>query len=84
MESLKDKPIAAMSINHTAKPGGHSLTVVLAFVQKPVTVVSSNFISLLAILGISFSIHLIVRYRELLEEDADSCQYDLVLQTKES
>jgi predicted RND superfamily exporter protein len=59
-------------------------TGVLAFVQKPVTVVSSNFISLLAILCISFSIHLIVRYRELLEEDPDSSQNDLVLRTMES
>jgi hypothetical protein len=59
-------------------------TGLLAFVQKPVTVVSSNFISLLAILCISFSIHLIVRYRELLEESADRSQYDLVLKTMES
>ncbi len=44
-------------------------TGILGFMQKPVTVVSSNFISLLAIICISFSIHLIVRYRELLAKD---------------
>lgn len=38
----------------------------LGVLRTPVTVVSSNFISLLAIISISFSIHLIVRYRELL------------------
>lgn len=44
-------------------------TGILGFMQKPVTVVSSNFISLLAIICISFSIHLIVRYRELLAKN---------------
>jgi len=39
--------------------------------QKPVTVVSSNFISLLTIICLSFSIHLIVRYRELLAGEPD-------------
>jgi predicted RND superfamily exporter protein len=46
-------------------------TGILGFMQKPVTVVSSNFISLLAIICISFSIHLIVRYRELLAKDEE-------------
>ena len=39
----------------------------LGFLQTPVTVVSSNFISLLSIISISFAIHLIIRYRELLK-----------------
>ncbi|MBL6691538.1 MAG: MMPL family transporter [Pseudomonadales bacterium] len=38
----------------------------LGIMRTPVTVVSSNFISLLSIISISFSIHLVVRYRELL------------------
>lgn len=38
----------------------------LGIMRTPVTVVSSNFISLLCIISISFSIHLVVRYRELL------------------
>lgn len=41
----------------------------LGHFDKPVTVVSSNFISLLSIISISFSIHLVVRYRELLAKD---------------
>ncbi|MEM6986756.1 MAG: MMPL family transporter [Pseudomonadota bacterium] len=38
---------------------------ILALIRQAATVVSSNFMALLAILAISFSIHLIVRYREL-------------------
>lgn len=38
----------------------------LGIMRTPVTLVSSNFISLLSIISISFSIHLIVRYRELI------------------
>ena len=38
----------------------------LGFVQRPVTVVSANFIAVLAIVTISLTIHLIVRYREIL------------------
>ena len=56
----------------------------LGYLQKPVTVVSSNFISLLAIICISFSIHLIVRYRELLSTKPDLNHMDLVLQTMQS
>ena len=56
-------------------------TGVLGFVVKPVTVISSNFISLLAILCISFSIHLIVRYRELLQMRPDYNHGVLVRQT---
>jgi len=38
---------------------------ILGLVQWPATVISSNFISLLSIITISLTIHLIVRYREL-------------------
>ncbi|MCB1685109.1 MAG: RND family transporter [Pseudomonadales bacterium] len=44
---------------------------ILGFAGRPVTVISSNFISLLAIITISLNIHLIVRYRELLQRDAE-------------
>ncbi len=37
----------------------------LGFLHKPATVISSNFVSLLLIMTISLTIHLIVRYREL-------------------
>lgn len=57
---------------------------ILSFAQKPVTVVSSNFISLLAIICISFSIHLIVRYRELLKDNPRISQGSLVEQTMRS
>ncbi|MEM6709806.1 MAG: MMPL family transporter [Pseudomonadota bacterium] len=45
---------------------------VLGFLDKPATVVSSNFMALLAIITISLTIHLIVRYRELLLEFRDA------------
>lgn len=41
---------------------------ILGWGRWPVTVISSNFISLLLILTLSMSIHLIVRYRELLRK----------------
>jgi predicted RND superfamily exporter protein len=43
----------------------------LGMIDKPATVVSSNFISLLAILTISFTVHLIVHYRELVSKQAE-------------
>ena len=43
-------------------------TGILGWLDTPVTVVSSNFMSLLSIISISFSIHLIVRYRELQQQ----------------
>ncbi len=53
----------------------------LGWAQWPVTVVSSNFISLLLIITLSLIIHLIVRYRELTLIDPESGQYDLVRKT---
>jgi len=43
-----------------------------------VTVISSNFISLQLIITMSFTIHLIVRYRELLRNQPESANRDLV------
>ena len=40
---------------------------VLGYLRMPATVISSNFVALMAIMTISLSIHLIVRYRELLQ-----------------
>lgn len=59
-------------------------TGILAWLGKPVTVISSNFMALLAILCISFSVHLIVRYRELLEDDESVTQQALVWETMSS
>lgn len=53
---------------------GLTMIGLLGLLQWRVTVVSSNFISLLLILTLSLTLHLIVRYRELhcLHPDADS------------
>jgi len=44
----------------------------LGLLDWPVTVISSNFISLLLIITVSLTVHLIVRYRELAAEEPDS------------
>lgn len=53
-------------------------TAFLGYFDKPVTVISANFISLLGIICISFAIHLIVRYRELLVEDPEGSYESMV------
>ncbi|GGX70069.1 efflux RND transporter permease subunit [Saccharospirillum salsuginis] len=55
-----------------------SMLGILGWGGWPVTVISSNFISLLLILTLSMSIHLIVRYRELLRKHDDWDQRRLV------
>ncbi|MBT3843622.1 MAG: MMPL family transporter [Gammaproteobacteria bacterium] len=50
----------------------------LGVMNWPVTVVSSNFISLLLIITLSLTVHLIVRYRELHAEDETKSQRTLV------
>ncbi len=50
----------------------------------PVTVVSSNFISLLLIITLSLTVHLIVRYREMHRDNPQSVQRTLVLDTVKS
>ncbi len=56
----------------------------LGLLDTPVSVVSANFISLLAIIAISFTIHLVVRYRELLSGDPHMSHRTLVEQTMRS
>jgi len=53
----------------------------LGLVDWPVTVVSSNFISLLLIITLSLTIHLIVRYREFHADSPSASQYELVRET---
>ena len=53
----------------------------LGLVDWPVTVVSSNFISLLLIITLSLTIHLIVRYRELHAGNPGASQYKLLRET---
>ncbi len=45
-----------------------------------VTVISSNFISLMLILTMSMNVHLIVRYRQLRRDDPECKQHKLVLE----
>jgi len=56
----------------------------LGWSQWPVTVVSSNFISLLLIITLSLIIHLVVRYRELARIRPEASQFDLVSETVSS
>lgn len=56
----------------------------LGWMQWPVTVVSSNFVSLLLIITLSLVIHLIVRYRELAEINAETKQLELISETVRS
>ncbi len=50
----------------------------LGMVDWRVTVISSNFISLMLIITISMTVHLVVRYRELCAGDGDADQRTLV------
>jgi len=56
----------------------------LGWMQWPVTVVSSNFVSLLLIITLSLVIHLIVRYRELAEMNSETPQFELISETVRS
>lgn len=53
----------------------------LGFLHKPVTVISSNFVSLLIILSISIVVHLVTKYREILDENRNLSHLDVVHQT---
>ena len=50
----------------------------LGFLDTPITVVSSNFIALIGIITISFTVHLVVRHRELLARNPDMPHLDCV------
>ena len=54
---------------------------VLGFVNWDVTVISSNFISLMLILTIAMNIHLAVRYKQLCNEMPNSGQSEIVFLT---
>lgn len=53
----------------------------LGFMDWKVTVISSNYLSLLLIITMSITIHLTVRYRELHEENPDATQAWLLRET---
>ena len=56
----------------------------LSWVDWRLTVISSNFVLLLLIITLALTIHLIVRYRELLSANPDKDQYQLVSETVRS
>ncbi len=56
----------------------------LGWAEWPVTVVSSNFVSLLLIITLSLIIHLVVRYRELAQSEPEASQFELVSETVQS
>ncbi len=56
----------------------------LGFLEQPVTAISSNFIALIAIITISFTIHLIVRYMELRHAGFSDDHTELVFETMRS
>ena len=53
----------------------------LGWAQWPVTVISSNFISLLLIMTLSLTIHLIVRYREFQHDEPEAAPRDILHRT---
>ncbi len=53
----------------------------LGFMDWRVTVISSNFISLMLIITMSLTIHLIVKYRELCVEQPQASQKELLAET---
>ncbi|MCH8499162.1 MAG: MMPL family transporter [Marinobacter sp.] len=56
----------------------------LGWMQWPVTVISSNFVSLLLIMTMSITIHLIVRYREFQHDEPDAPPLDTNWRTVKS
>ncbi|MDF1829720.1 efflux RND transporter permease subunit [Cycloclasticus pugetii] len=68
----------------TCSASAMSVIGILGLLNWPVTVVSSNFVSLLLILTLSLLVHLIVRYRELHRTLANYDQRELVLETVKS
>jgi len=53
----------------------------LSWIDWRLTVISSNFVSLLLIITLALTIHLIVRYRELQSQKPDATQHKLVSET---
>jgi len=53
----------------------------LGWAQWPVTVISSNFISLLLIMTLSLTIHLIVRYREFQHDEPQAAPKNILRRT---
>ncbi len=65
----------------TCAATGYVMVGLLGLLNWPISVVSSNFLSLLLIITLSLNIHLIVRYRELAKLQPDADQRALLSQT---
>ncbi|CAC9627469.1 Exporter protein, RND family [uncultured Gammaproteobacteria bacterium] len=63
--------------------GALMMTGVLGFLGWKVTVISSNFFSLLLVMTLSVMIHLVVRYRELAQNNPDLAYRTLIQNTLE-
>jgi len=63
---------------------GYIMVCLLGLLNWPISVVSSNFLSLLLIITLSLNIHLIVRYRELAKLHPEFDQFKLVHETVSS
>ncbi len=63
--------------------GALTMTGILAFLGWKVTIISSNFFSLLLVMTLSVTIHLVVRYRELAQSNPDLEYYTLIQNTLE-
>ena len=63
---------------------GFIIVCLLGLLNWPISVVSSNFLSLLLIITLSLNIHLIVRYRELAKIHPDHDQQSLLSETVRS
>ena len=68
-------PLLSCSITAIATTG------LLGLLDWPITVISSNYVSLLLIITLSMNIHLIVRYRLMQVEQAEATHHYLVVQT---
>jgi hypothetical protein len=71
-------PLAACGLSVVVVLGG------LAWVDWRLTVISSNFVSVLLIIAMALTIHLVVRYRELHWKNPDWANVDLVQETVRS
>ena len=60
---------------------GYIMVCLLGLLNWPISVVSSNFLSLLLIITLSLNIHLIVRYRELNKDKPESTHLALIKET---
>lgn len=63
--------------------GALIMTGILAFLGWKVTVISSNFFSLLLVMTLSVTIHLVVRYRELAQDKPELDAQQLIKKTLE-